>query len=449
VKADLIPSFSFRKVSEKRLVLLITLCVIQIAALLYYVIFARSHGYLPSPFVYDKSNTFMDFFSPMYWADRADRYTAWGSVYPPLNFVFLKFLRSFLIDARSFAEPFDVRTAGGNVISFLVLSYFCVPAFVLTQGYWKKFSLLEKSLIYVCAVASIPMLFALERGNLILFALPFLCLLFSPVLGVRVMALAVLVNLKPYFVLFYFVLVVKRQWKELALASACAAALGLLTSALMDTNPLIIMGNLFDFTQKKMLFVPREVFSLPSSISAFSYVFSSDIFQNSSWFKIVPFAGRMAVLFEVVKWGVIAFAFIAMSVARDAMSQRAMYALILVMISNLGVSVGGYTFIFYLVLLPIFMEMKQWRIYIAALILIALPLDCLVLIRHVVPAVGYPSYISGVVMADVEWTLGAGSIIRPFVNLALLLALTLEFMRQKTAMKLGLGRGTKKTLLGS
>ena len=68
------------KLSRKRLVILAAICGAQAAAVAYYLFFLNSHGYLPTPFIYDKSDTFMDFFHTMIWADRDGRYTEWGSV---------------------------------------------------------------------------------------------------------------------------------------------------------------------------------------------------------------------------------------------------------------------------------------------------------------------------------------------------------------------------------
>ena len=45
-------------------------------------------GTFQLPFSYDKSDTFMDFFHPLYWSNDSGLYTVWGSVYPPLNFLF-------------------------------------------------------------------------------------------------------------------------------------------------------------------------------------------------------------------------------------------------------------------------------------------------------------------------------------------------------------------------
>jgi len=80
--------------NEYNLVLVLIL-IINALGLAYYISHVIEYGYLPSPFVYDKSDTFMDLFNTMYWAYYEGRYTDWGSVYPPLGFLFLKIINFF------------------------------------------------------------------------------------------------------------------------------------------------------------------------------------------------------------------------------------------------------------------------------------------------------------------------------------------------------------------
>jgi len=56
--------------------------ILQLAAVVHYVNYFDAYGYLPAPFIYDKHDTFMDFFNVLYWAGDEGRYTDWHSVYP-------------------------------------------------------------------------------------------------------------------------------------------------------------------------------------------------------------------------------------------------------------------------------------------------------------------------------------------------------------------------------
>ena len=81
-------------------VLYITLAI-NVSAFFYYVFYVLHFGYLPSPFIFDKSNTLMDLFNPMIYAIHDDAYTIYQSVYPPLNFIFLKIFHSLFNGSES------------------------------------------------------------------------------------------------------------------------------------------------------------------------------------------------------------------------------------------------------------------------------------------------------------------------------------------------------------
>jgi len=101
-----------------------------------------------------------------------------------------------------------------------------------------------------------------------------------------------------------------------------------------------------------------------------------------------------------------------------------MLTLLIVVISNLGVWVGGYTYIFYIALIPVFMKMHTRLLYISLLALIAIPLDIIPLLSDFIG--DYYSYL-GDTHANIQWTLGLGSVVRPVANLILLLLLSCEF----------------------
>jgi hypothetical protein len=62
---------------------------INIGYYLYYIFYI---GYLPSPFVADKNNTLMDFYNPLFWVIKDGFYTTFNSIYPALNYFFLRYL---------------------------------------------------------------------------------------------------------------------------------------------------------------------------------------------------------------------------------------------------------------------------------------------------------------------------------------------------------------------
>lgn len=119
---------------------------------------------MPSPFIYDKSNTFMDLFNVLYWAYDDGRYTDWGSVYPPLGFIILRFF-NFVFAGAGFGDPELMRDNSQFVIVGMCLFYLAVPAMVLNTKYWQDFPKIEKILIYFAIVLSPPPSFLSGEGK--------------------------------------------------------------------------------------------------------------------------------------------------------------------------------------------------------------------------------------------------------------------------------------------
>ena len=321
-----------------------------------------------------------------------------------------------------------LREEGNSVIDFVVVAYLFIPAFVVTRDYWNAFSISEKVLISFIALSSAPMLFALERGNLVIFSLLFLPLLFTRFPYVTLAALAMLVNLKPYFALLFLVYVIKRRWNMLAVALGMAGGLYLLTSVILDSDLLALPRNLIGFSQKA-LFSYREVLAMPSSVSALSYVLESGTFKTGrsfglAWLPVDP--ALIGASLEAMKWSVQAWIVVALARVGKALPTDVILAVILVMTTNLGISVGGYTLIFYLPLIPILSRMRFGYVYLSIVALISLPLDLWPLVQDNLPSRWMYSYFVGT-KVPVELTIGLGSLARPLLNLLLLAVMAWEF----------------------
>jgi hypothetical protein len=408
--------------------LILAICVATVGGAVSYWSFFTSNGYLPSPFVYDKTDTFMDFFHPMFWADSDGRYSEWGSVYPPLNFLVLDLLRWLAVGDERFLNAFALRENAVNLQIVLVTAYALVPAYVISRSYWSDFSVTERLMIYCIALTCTPMLFALERGNLAIFSLLLLpSVIYGKPVG-RALAIALLVNLKPYFAVLYFLYIVRRSWQELAGALLAGGVLFLVTGLLVDREFFLFLENLLAFSRNESLFSLREVMSMPSSISAFSYVLGSMGPHQSGYIEALGDPIALAYFLEGIKWAVLLFALWAIISSQASTEDRQVVAVLGAIISNLGVSVGGYTLIFYLAFVPVFVEMRLGRTYLIIVAAMALPLDWLVLVKGLVGQQAI--YLSGITK-DIEWELGLGSIVRPVLNLLLLASLSWELMSDR------------------
>jgi|TARA_B110000196_G_C20950687_1_gene569121 hypothetical protein len=164
--------------------------------------------------------------------------------------------------------------------------------------------------------------------------------------------------------------------------------------------------------------------SMPSSISSFSYVLRSDALKVSPTFYILN-AATLATIIEVIKWFIIVSMLLALMYAHKHLSDNQIIVVLVVIITNLGIWVGGYSLIFYIALIPIFQTMKLRSIYYGILLLIFMPLDFFTLIDRSEFIVAQYSYLSDS-LVQVEWKLGAGSISKPALNLLLLTVLLCE-----------------------
>lgn len=412
--------------TRRHLSFLLLFLVIQLLSVAYFFWFTTKHGYLPAPFSHEKSDTFMDLFHPMYWADHAGRYTEWKSVYPPLSFLFLKYVKLALLGSSTlFANAFDLREAAKPVVICFLLSYLALPAFVLHTRIWRDFSNVEKLVVYLIFALSPPMLFALERGNLIIFSLIFLAIILSNTGWLRAIGIAILINIKPYFALLLLLYWLKRDIKGFWQSLLFAAGLFLATGLLLEGHFLLFFYNLFSFAQNAP-FSPHVALALPSSLSVFSYALNLEAIQQTTKYSALLNLRAIALAIEVINWSIISGVIAMLYRRRALLSDNQVISVILVITTNLGISVGGYSLIFYLTLLPVFMLMKFRTIYCWLIIMLFAPLDWIPVYSGAFS--DQYSYVTNSVV-DVRWILGLGGFIKPILNFSMLAVLLAELAR--------------------
>lgn len=173
--------------------------------------FLAREGYLPPPFVYDPNDTFMDWYNSAYFAVKGGMYDVWGSIYPPLSFVFLKI---FTIHACYGGDPLLGRDCDWLGRWFLVFILFANAGLVFASY---RRSLGSAALPRTLALAfGLPMIFALERGNLILPCFTCFVLAHGRLLRsarLKWLAAALSINFKPYLIAAVAPAVFKRQWR--------------------------------------------------------------------------------------------------------------------------------------------------------------------------------------------------------------------------------------------
>jgi len=235
VKRPLLPG------AQGGLLLEYALMLAVLASLGWVVAFYAARHYLPQPFLFDTFDTFMDWFNTAYWANRSGAYDVWRSIYPPLSFVFLDL---FSIES-CYADPFIARDCDWVGTTTILLSYGLSAALAALA-----FRRADRVTALPRAVAfglGFPLLFCLERGNLLLVCLlPFIAayggLATSPFW--RSLAIALTINFKPYLIAPSLAFGIRRQWRTLEAAGLMTAAVYLAALAAFGSgDPLSLLAN--------------------------------------------------------------------------------------------------------------------------------------------------------------------------------------------------------------
>jgi hypothetical protein len=415
----LIPALNSKRTTR----FLLVCCIIQIAGCIYFWLSLAENGYLPSPFVYDKADTFMDLFHTMYWADEPGRYTDWGSVYPPINFLFLKGARWLLFGHDHGPDAFTLRDSAKPLFPYIIAAFAAACLFVFRYDLWRNFTTAQKALLFIIFVLSPPVLFTIERGNLIILAPVFFALALGASGWKRALAIGMLINIKPYFVLYLVAFAISQRPKELVSSAMMAGVIFLFSGIVLDQHFLEFVQNLFRFSQDQNLFSPREVLALPSSVSAFTHALRMYIYSGGNLSIAGLEIGSIIAVVESIKWLAILAAFFSLGLGGRRTPVETILAATTIAITNLGVSVGGYSFILYVCLVPILCRSTYRKTYLACVFLIFMPIDIITLLSENLGE--HYSYLSDATV-PVIFQVSLGAFLRPVVNFGLLLVISFE-----------------------
>ena len=224
----------------------------------------RSDGYLPQPFFYEPSDTYMDWFNTAYWARDNGAYDSWRTIYPPLSFVVLRFLGMSSCYAGS--EGLTVRDC--DWVGLVALHLIFVVNIVLLAWTYLKVDRRTAAPRAIALSTGMPMLFALERGNLLLLCFTATVLGFGPVLRstrLRWLFAGVAVNLKVYLVAAIAAQLLKRRWLWVEGALLATVLVYLLTWGLLGAGtPREIYTNITDYSSG---FIAAQVLDIWYSVT--------------------------------------------------------------------------------------------------------------------------------------------------------------------------------------
>ena len=373
-----------------------------------------AHGYLPQPFLYDVRSPLIGLYETAYWANSPGAYGVGQNIYPPLSFVFMKLfsIRHCYINNAAFYRGCDW------LARLTLLAFFCLNGPLVYKTYRNLGG--QASLPRSAAVClGLPMLYALQCGNVIIVAFTFFVLGCGGLVrsrSLRWLTLAAAINFKPYLLILLVPPLMRRRWRWLAgCVLACGGIYGATWAIEGAGSPLELLHNL----QLYAAYIAQKHWS--DLYYATSYL--PLIHFMSAEFHVLGFSGprsgeAWSVLFMVLMR--LAQVGVAVSMAAAlfrpaAVNGRRLSAMILaMMLTTITNGQSGYVqiFLFFLVFL------EPWRGPTRITILVATYLLCIPVDFALLPVIRGPaqSYLSGRwVMAS--FGVSVGQLARPAVLL--------------------------------
>jgi hypothetical protein len=384
--------------------------------------FLSENLYLPQPFFFNPGDTYMDWFNTSYWAHTDAAYDTWATIYPPISFVFLKI---FSIDAcYENAEPSFAREC--DWLGMATLHGFWIVNIILVSWAYIKHD--KSTALYrsIAVGAGLPMLYALDRGQLVVVTFAFVVLGFGNILHsarLRWLSIAVAINFKPYLIGAIFPFILKRQWTRFE-GSAIAVVLvyGITWYIYGDGSPIKLYENIVGFADifqainfldlwYSATYIP--MLSLFAGPAPTTLLIGSD--RLEFWEVAIP------IIWRSIQILIFAAASLSFFLPRVINIQR--LALLAIGLSLISSEAGGYTQVF----LMFFVMLERWDSpFQKAAILIAYTLCIPAEIWfNLLPPFWYYSYFAERPVF-LEYGLGMGPILRPGLILLMCASLALD-----------------------
>ena len=389
-----------------------------------------TYGYLPQPFFYEPSDTWMDWFNTAYWARDPGAYDVWGTIYPPLSFVVIRLFGIDACYARSSLTSTLLTIRDCDWVGIAAMHAIFALNVALIALTFRKIDPRTALPRTIALAFGMPMLFALERGNILLLTFSSFLLAFGPLLHsarLRWLFAGLAINFKVYLLGAIIALLLKRRWKwvEGALL-ATVLVYGLSYLLLGSGTPVEIIQNI---TRYAGGFQAGQVLDIWYSITYLPLI---------SLLEGAAFPVSSAVGSELADWGLlilpalirtgqllIALAALATWLRPEVVpTHRAIFlGLAMALISS---EAGGYTQI--LIVMLVFME--RWRgiarpLAIVLCYVLCLPADIIV---GSVPPFVRDSYLAGRAV-EIHTGVGLGVFLRPGILIAIAIALACATIR--------------------
>lgn len=224
-----------RFMNGKTIVFFSILLLTQVMAFFF---LAATNGHASRSFLFqDAIDSYMDFYNSMYTKNHPDAYKG-GPIYPPICYVIYGIFAS-IIPSEIFSNPswrdaaFQIRNSQAGKIALVAFLAIALISFIYSVFFArKKFSVGASLMIVLSLVLTAPAIFAIERGNIILYSLPAIIFFIygynsenKIVKEISLIALAFSTTIKITPALFYLILLFDKKYKEFLRAIIYAAIL--------------------------------------------------------------------------------------------------------------------------------------------------------------------------------------------------------------------------------
>jgi len=248
-------------------------------------------GYLPLPFWPDANDVYADGYSTAWWAFNGGAYDTWRTVYPPVSFVLTKMFGA----ARCYdADVGFVRDCDWS-LWWWMLGFYALNAWLA----WRTYHAVDRRSAVprtIGLMLGLPMLYAFEHLNLLVFAYTGLFIFFGAGVAsarLRWVAMAIAINLKVYLVMVLLGQLLKRRWRTVEWTLVAVAAVYGVTFLLVgEGTPYQIVRNIRIFATD------------PDRASSWYFVFYASSYKSMveffvSEFRLMPIVGSWPLEF----WG--------------------------------------------------------------------------------------------------------------------------------------------------
>ena len=276
---------------KDRVALLVELMfvVVVVASVIYTFVFLFWKGYLPHPFFYGSQSFFTDWTASAYYAVNPGAYTAFYSVYPPLSFVFT----TPNIPSLHSCYRFDIFLSRScDWLSLVAVAGFY---FATIPVVYKSYQIIDRRTAWMRTVGiclGLPILYAIERGNLIVPTFFFFRASFpagscDPP-SYSWLCLAISINFKPYLITTIFGYLLRRRWRWFEGVAVAGLLVYLVTYMLEgEGDPITVLTNISLFATSD----PRGIFERATYAS--SYLPVIDLLPSN--FPLMHFIGSQPI----------------------------------------------------------------------------------------------------------------------------------------------------------